>query len=130
MTDTTTMTDSTADPAGSQASGPSLRTLTHLAYGLFALAVVSAGLFGLAALAAVILAYLKRPDTVGTAYYAHLDWLLSTFWWALLWLVVSAIATLLYIGWLGIFATLLWLIYRLTKGWLALCEARAPTSSI
>jgi len=117
-----TDTDTTSTPA----SGPDLRMLTHLAYGLFALGIVSAGLFGVATLAAVVLAYLKRPDTVGTAYYAHLDWLLSTFWWALLWLAVSAIATLLYIGWIGVVATLLWLVYRTIKGWLALCEDREP----
>jgi len=120
------MTEIDTTPA--PANGPGLRTLTHLAYGLFALGLVSAGLFGVATLAAVVLAYLKRPDTVGTEYYAHLDWLLSTFWWALLWLAVSAIATLLYIGWIGVLATLLWLVYRTLKGWLALCEARAPMS--
>jgi len=118
------MTDMSDSPA---TSSPNLRTLTHLAYGLFALGVLSAGLFGVATLAAVVLAYLKRPDTVGTAYYAHLDWLLSTFWWALLWLAVSLVATLLYIGWIGVVATVVWLTWRTVKGWLALCEARAPT---
>jgi len=129
---TVSPSEHTADPAISAAphSGPSLHTLTHLAYGLFALGVVSVGVFGVATLAAVVLAYLKRPDTVGTPYYAHLDWLLSTFWWAMLWLLISAIATWLYIGWIGVIATTLWLTYRLIKGWLALCEARAPMSNI
>ena len=38
--------------------------------------------------------YVKRGDTAGTMYASHFDWLLRTFWWALLWLAISAIATL------------------------------------
>jgi len=119
------MTDTTFSPSG----GPSLRTLTHIAYGLFALGVLSAGLFGVAVLAAVVLAYVKRPDAAGTVYYVHLDWLLATFWWALLWLVISLVATWLFIGWIGLAATALWVVYRLIKGWLALCEGQAPLHS-
>jgi len=116
------MTDTTLSPS----SGSGLRTLTHIAYGLFALGALSAGLFGVAVLAAVVLAYLKRPDAAGTVYYVHLDWLLATFWWALLWLAISIVATWLFIGWIGVAATAVWVVYRLIKGWLALYEGQAP----
>jgi len=116
------MTDTTPTPS----TGPGLRTLTHIAYGLFALGVLTAGLFGVATLAAVVLAYAKRPDAAGTMYYTHLDWLLATFWWGLLWLAISTVATWLFIGWLGLVATVIWIVWRLVKGWLALCEEQAP----
>ncbi len=107
-------------------AAPDLRTLTHVAYGLYALGFLTGGFLGVATLAAVVLMYIKRPDTVGTIYAAHFDWLLRTFWWAVLWLALSAIATLIFIGWLGVVATLVWVLYRLIKGWLALMAHAAP----
>ncbi|CAM4056208.1 DUF4870 family protein [Bordetella muralis] len=104
-----------------------LRTLTHVTYGLYALGFVTGGFLGIATLAAVVLMYLKRTDAAGTMYAAHFDWLLRTFWWALLWLAISAIATLIFIGWLGVVATVVWVLYRLIKGWLALMEGSVPT---
>lgn len=110
--------------------GPSLdlRTLTHVAYGLFALGFLTSGLLGIATLASVVLMYLKRADTAGTMYASHFDWLLRTFWWAILWLAISAILTLIYIGWIGLVVTAIWVLYRLIKGWLALLAGEAPTS--
>ena len=104
-----------------------LRTLTHVAYGLYALGFVTAGFLGISTLAAVVLMYLKRTDAAGTMYAARFDWLLRTFWWALLWMALSAIATLIFIGWLGVVATVVWVLYRLIKGWLALMEGAVPT---
>ena len=104
-----------------------LRTLTHVAYGLYALGFVTAGFLGVATLAAVVLMYLKRTDAAGTMYAAHFDWMLRTFWWALLWLALSMIGTLIFIGWLGVVATVVWVLYRLIKGWLALMEGAVPT---
>jgi len=116
------MTETTLPPS----SGPSMRLLTHVAYGLFALGVATAGVLGVAIVAAVVLVYLKRSDAAGTLYAAHLDWLLSTFWWGLLYMAISSIATLIFIGWFGVIATTLWVVYRLVKGWLALCEGGSP----
>ena len=118
-----------SDPQIPQSStSPDLRTLTHVAYGLYALGFLTGGFLGIATLAAVVLMYVKRADTAGTMYAAHFDWLLRTFWWALLWLAISAIATLIFIGWIGVAATVVWVLYRLIKGWLALLEGTAPTS--
>ena len=47
-----------------------------------------------------------------------------------LWLALSAIATLVFIGWLGVVATLVWVLYRLIKGWLALLAHAAPGSYV
>jgi len=108
-----------------QASAIDLKTLTHIAYGLFAIGILSMGVFGAAAVAAVILLFVKRADAAGTVYALHFDWLLHTFWWGALWFAVSALATLVYIGWAGVAATGIWVIYRLIKGWLALYELRS-----
>lgn len=107
-----------------------LRTLTHVAYGLYALGFLTSGFLGIATIAAVVLMYLKRSDAAGTVYAGHFDWLLRTFWWALLWLAISGIATLIFIGWIGVAATIVWVLYRLIRGWLSLLEGTAPTSYV
>ena len=106
--------------------GLSLRQLTHLIYGLFAIGLISAGFFGIATLAAVVLAYLKRADAAGTIYASHFDWLIKTFWWGALWLVLSGLATFIFIGWLTGLVALVWVVYRIAKGWLALLGGEAP----
>jgi len=104
------------------------RTLTQWMYGLFFIGVVSSGLFGLASVAAVVLAYLKRDELFATIYASHADWIIRTFWWGLLWLVLSAIATLIFIGWVTGLLALVWMIYRLIKGWLALQAEQTPVA--
>lgn len=108
--------------------GLPLRKITHFIYALFALGVLSAGVFGVAVIAAVVLAYLKRGDAAGTVYAAHFDWILATFWWSVLWMVLSALATLIFVGWIAGVIALVWLVYRVLKGWLALFSGRAPTA--
>ncbi len=123
MTEPTNST-STPPAAAAQTTEVDLKTLTHVAYALFAIGILSMGVFGAAAVAAVILLFVKRADAAGTVYALHFDWLLYTFWWGALWFAVSALATLVHIGWAGVAATGIWVIYRLIKGWLALFEAR------
>lgn len=119
----------TDDQLQENASGDlNLRKLTHVMYGLFALGLISGGLFGMAVLAAIVLAYMKRADAAGTVYARHFDWLIMTFWWGLLWGVLSALATYIFIGWLTGLVVLVWLLYRVARGWLALFEGRAPST--
>jgi uncharacterized membrane protein len=109
-------------------NSPDLRAITHVAYGLYALGFITGGFLAIATLAAIILVYVKRADAAGTYYASHFNWLLRTFWWALLWLAISAVATLIFIGWIGVVVTVIWVLYRLIKGWLALLEGRAPAA--
>lgn len=108
--------------------GLSMRNLTHLIYGLFALGLLSAGFFGIATIAAVVLAYLKRADAAGTVYAQHFDWVIKTFWWGLLWFVLSALATFIFIGWVTGLIALVWIVYRIIKGWLALVSGQPPVA--
>jgi len=108
------------------ASPINLRLITNVSYGLFALGLVTAGFFGMATISAMVLMYVKRADAAGTLYATHFDWLSHTFWWGLLWFALSALATYIYIGWIGIAVTSVWVLYRLIKGWLNLLEGRTP----
>ena len=105
-------------------SGPSLRTLSMIVYGLFALGFVTSGLFTFATIAAIIIIYIKRADAVGTVYATHFDWLISTFLWSLLWLLLSVLTMFIGIGWIGLIATVVWVLYRLIKGFLALLDGK------
>ena len=77
---------------------PSLVQLTHIIYGLHAIAVgvgitsaatVAGGfVFGLPSLIAVFINYLKRGDVKGTWLESHFRWQIRTFWFTALWLVV------------------------------------------
>jgi uncharacterized membrane protein len=113
---------------------PSLVQLTHLIYGLHAVAVVvgvisSASVaggfvFGLPSLIAVILNYLKRGDVAGTWLESHFRWQIRTFWFTLLWLVIYGLfiitIILIPIAWLLIAILGLWVGYRVVRGWIAL----------
>lgn len=103
-----------------------LQTVMHIAYGLFAVSLISGGFLGLAAVAGVILLYIKRQDFAATYFDGHAVWLLTTFWWSVLALAVSLLATLIYIGWIGVVATVIWALSRVIRGWLALQEGRSP----
>ncbi|MFA5664241.1 DUF4870 family protein [Castellaniella sp.] len=106
--------------------GLSSRQLIHLMYGLFALGVLTAGFLGAAIIAAVVLAYLKRGEMIGTVYAGHIDWILRTFWWGLLWSLLSAAASLVFVGYVTGLIVLVWVIYRVVKGWLAHFAGETP----
>jgi uncharacterized membrane protein len=117
---------------------PSLVQLTHIIYGLHAVAVVIgvtssatvAGgfVFGLPSLVAVFLNYLKRGDVTGTWLESHFRWQIRTFWYTLLWLVVYGLLIITIIGiplaWILIALLGLWVGYRVVRGWIALSGVR------
>ncbi len=117
-------------------------TAAVLAYALFAVAVlvglISSGvvafapLVGIAGIAGVIVAYVKRPDARGTWVESHFTWLIRTFWWSLLWsLVAGAVLVTLGLVLIGIpiaiamfAATSIWGIYRVIRGYLLFKDNR------
>jgi uncharacterized membrane protein len=119
-----------------------LVTLAHVIYGLHAFSaltgllssalIVTAFLSGWPSIIAVILNYVKRSDVRGTWLDSHFSWQIRTFWFALLWLVIGAV---LFITLIGIpvafvlwFATGIWVLYRIVRGWMALNAQRTlPT---
>ena len=117
---------------------PSLVQLTHIIYGLHAIAVgvgitsaatVAGGfVFGLPSLIAVFINYLKRGDVKGTWLESHFRWQIRTFWFTALWLVVYGLLIITIIGipiaWIMIALLGLWVGYRVIRGWVALADAR------
>jgi uncharacterized membrane protein len=119
-----------------------LVTLAHVIYGLHAFSavtgmvspalVVTAFLTGWPSIIAVILNYVKRSEVRGTWLDTHFSWQIRTFWFALLWLLVGALAFATVLGipvavvlWIG---TGIWVLYRIIRGWLALVsEKTLPT---
>ena len=111
---------------------------THVIYGLHAASVVigitsaafivTAFVFGVPSIVAVILNYLKRAEARGTFLESHFSWQIRTFWFTLLWCAIGGllfatvvgalVAIPLFIG-VGI-----WVIYRVIRGWLALNDRK------
>ncbi len=117
---------------------PSLVQLTHIIYGLHAIAVlvgvtsaatVAGGfVFGLPSLVAVFINYLKRSDVKGTWLESHFRWQIRTFWFTFLWLIVYGLLIITIIGipiaWIMIALLGLWVGYRVIRGWVALGDNR------
>ena len=110
----------------------------HIVYGLHALAIVlgitgSATVIGgfvgsLPSIIAVIISYLKRGSARDTWAASHYRWQIRTFWFALLWLVISLLLVVTLVGapvgLVLLVGLTLWLIYRVARGWLRLLDRR------
>ena len=99
----------------------SLKTLNHVTYALYALSLFG---FGITAVIAVVLNYIKRDDARGTWLESHIRWQIGTFWWGLLWIVVGWLTFLILIGWVVWAVACVWFIYRIAKGWLNLIDGK------
>lgn len=117
---------------------PGLVSLTYIIYGLHAFSafsgvaspalIVTAFLAGWPSIIALILSYIKRGDAHGTYLESHMNWLIRTFWFALLWL---CIAGLLFITVVGILPSLavawltgVWVLYRILRGILCMLDEK------
>jgi uncharacterized membrane protein len=94
----------------------SLKTMTTVIYGLYALSIFA----GVTAIVAIVLNYIKRDDARGTWLESHFTWQIRTFWWSVLWCVAGAITWIILIGWVVWGVAFIWFIYRIAKGWLNL----------
>jgi uncharacterized membrane protein len=94
----------------------SLKTLTAVIYGLYALSLFA----GVTAIVAIVLNYIKQEDAQGTWLESHFAWQIRTFWWSLVWVIVGWIAWIILAGWLVWGVAGIWFIYRIAKGWLNL----------
>jgi len=94
------------------------KSLTMVVYALYAASFV----VGVTAIVAIIINYVKKDDVAGTWLESHFRWQIRTFWFALLWCAVGGLLTLALVGIPVLFATGVWVIYRIVKGWLRLSE--------
>lgn len=96
------------------------KNVALVVYVLYALSF----LYGITAIAGVVIAYIKRDDVRGTWLESHFAWQIRTFWWGLVWTVVGVVLALVAVGFLILFAVWIWAIYRVVKGWLRLNDGR------
>jgi uncharacterized membrane protein len=114
------------------------RSWGHVMYGLHALSalsgiltsasIVGAFVFGWPSIIAVIINYATRSNVRGSWLESHWRWQLRTFWYAALWLFVAGLLAVTLIGIpaaiMVIVFTGFWVLYRVTRGWLALVDRR------
>ena len=101
------------------------RTVMHVLYGLHTVAPFT---FWSLSVIALVVNYIRRSDETDALYLAHHDYMIRTFWWAVLWLVLSTPLYLLFIfpgvvAWVVVGA---WYVYRCIRGWLRFNDNRAP----
>ena len=118
------------NPAG-EIDPKSALTMTHVLYGLHALAPFTMLLL---ALVAIIIGMVKRNDVRDTWLETHFSWLASTFWWGVLWWVLAwavfwllTVITLgfgVVVAWIFPAAVFIWYLYRVLVGWLKLGDLK------
>jgi uncharacterized membrane protein len=132
------MVENTFEAAGLRVADPSLVTYTHVIYALHALGVfiglssamfvVTAFIFSLPSIIAVIMNYARQKDVRGTYLESHFRWQIRTFWFALLgavliWAISIPLMVVLigFVTWWLMFLVLgAWIIYRVVRGWVRL----------
>lgn len=99
----------------------SAKTKAVIVYALQAAGILTGGL---TAIVGLILNYAQKAEVTGTVAESHFRWQMRTFWFSLLWMVVSIILTFAFIGYFTALATSAWVLYRIVRGWLALHEGK------
>jgi uncharacterized membrane protein len=94
------------------------RTMALVAYVLHLFGAIA----GLPSIIGLIINYMSRGsysywDDVAST---HHRWMIRSFWWALLWIVVGFLTRWLLIGWVICGAAWLWYVYRHVRGLVAL----------
>lgn len=100
-----------------EAKTPGDRSVMHVLYALHTLAPFTMWTL---AVVAIIVNYIKKADEHDALYAKHHNYMIRTFWWALLWLVVtSPLYLLLFLpGAIAWCIVGLWYLYRYIRGWL------------
>ena len=80
---------------------------------------------GLAAIAAVIMAYIKQGEVRGTYLESHVKYLIETFWWSLALGVIGGILTLVFVGLFVLLGGFIWFVYRCIMAIVRLSERKA-----
>ncbi len=107
---------------GSTTSGSSNdRLVMHVLYGLHTVAWMSMGTL---AVIALIVNYIRRSDETDPLRLGHHNYMIRTFWWTLLWLVLTGPLWLLFFVPGAVAYTIigLWYLYRCVRGWLRMAD--------
>ena len=103
---------------------PADNTMLHVVYGLFALSF----LFGIASIAAIVVAYLQRGKPLTEMQASHVEWQIRTFWLGLFFGIIAFVLPFLLgsfvVGVLAFGAVAVWYVFRIAQGWLRLKDGR------
>ncbi|MCJ0765020.1 DUF4870 family protein [Variovorax terrae] len=105
------------------AKTPNDRTVMHVLYGLHTIAWASMGTL---AVIALIVNYVKRGEEQDALYLSHHNYMIRTFWWTILALVVASPLWLLFLlpGAAAYTLIGLWYLYRCIRGWLRFADGK------
>jgi uncharacterized membrane protein len=90
------------------------RTLVLVSYVLHLVGSIA----GVTSIVGLIINYVKR-SRYDDLFDSHHAWMISSFWWALLWVVIGCITVLILIGWVILFVAWVWYVYRHVRGLIA-----------
>lgn len=101
---------------------PQDRTIMHVLYGLHTVSPFTAWTL---AVVALIVNYVKKADETDALYLGHHHYMIRTFWWTAVWLVVSSLVALVMavtiilipLIWLPFTVVGAWYLYRCIRGW-------------
>lgn len=123
-----------------------LISINHVTYLLYLLSYFTAGLLWIVP---IVINYMKRNEAHGSWLATHFDWQIKTFWYSIVWFVIALVLLTVALGGLGVsvFAesgqmafgsllmvvlgvaimgfSVLWHLYRIIRGWIALTDGRA-----
>lgn len=97
------------------------RTLALIVYGLYIGAVVTCGIAGVAG---VVLAYIKRDESRGTVWHSHFENAIHAFWAWFMMMVIGILTIWFVVGLFIIGGAFIYFLYRTIKGLIAAIESR------
>ncbi len=79
---------------------------------------------GLGFIVGAVINYLKRDVVKGTQFESHFNWQMRTFWILAIAMLVGSLLSIILIGFLLIAVAIIWVIYRVVKGYLCFYEGK------
>lgn len=95
-------------------SEESERTVVLVAYVLHLVGAVA----GVTSIVGLILNYVRR-NTSGGIYESHHHWMIGSFWWAILWVILGFVTLWIGIGVVILCVVWVWYLYRHVRGLIA-----------
>jgi uncharacterized membrane protein len=117
------------DPIDVRPRSSGERMLVHVLYGMHTAAWLSLGTL---AVIALIVNYIRRADDPDPLYILHHRYMITTFWWTAVWLLLTAPLYLLFVlpGALAHAIVGLWYLYRCIRGWLRFAHNAPPQGPV
>lgn len=107
----------TREADGLSAEVESERTFVLVAYVLH----LAGGILAVPSIAGVVVNYTKRGEA-DELFATHHSWMIRTFWWAVLWILLGWLTKLFYVGYAVLGLAWIWYLYRHVFGLIRLAN--------